>query len=309
MKRVSKNTSSVDLHGKRCFIGADVHKRSYHVSILAEDGSRKEFVTAADPDLLLNTLLVKMNVEVIALAYETGPTGYALAWACQEAGIAVVVAPSSRIPRPIAPSGKTDKLDCMKLANLLAKGMLKSIAIPDRDDFAFRELYRRSRQLTQSRAKLKQEIKAFLLKNAIPEPIGLKSWTQASLEELTQMPLPTLLRATLDSFLEELRSLNRHIATVKNALAKGAKETGKAASVAKLQTIPGVGPVIAYTFTAEIFRPERFERSAQIGAYAGLAPIVKQSGNSKSTARLRSVGQKHLRCALVEGAWIWMQKD
>ena len=60
---------------------------------------------------------------------------------------------------------------------------------------------------------------------------------------------------------------------------------------------------IAHTFTSEIFRPERFKRSEDIGAYVGLAPVTSYSGAGKERARLRPVGQRYLRSILVESAW------
>jgi transposase len=37
-------------------------------------------------------------------------------------------------------------------------------------------------------------------------------------------------------------------------------------------SVPGVGPITALTFTASIEDPRRFERSEDVGAYAGLVP-------------------------------------
>jgi len=301
MKRLSKNIVPVEIQGKRCYVGVDVHKASYYVSVLAEDGARREFSAKADPDALLRGLLGNMGIEIIALAHESGPTGYALAWACQDAGIPVVVAASSRIPRPITVAGKTDRLDCIKLADYLAKGMLQSIAIPDRDDFAFRELNRRKIRLTRSRSKLRQEIKSFLLKNAIPDLPELKRWSNEGLKILREMQLNKALRATLDLLLDELESLSLHISKANMLLKSIACEHQKCQIISNLQTVPGVGEVISYTFATEIFQAQRFETKEQVSSYAGLAPQVKQSGESKARSRLRSVGQKHLRCALTEG--------
>lgn len=46
-----------------------------------------------------------------------------------------------------------------------------------------------------------------------------------------------------------------------------------------LQSIPGVGPVVATTFALELFRPERFDRPEEVTSYLGLAPVVRYSGN------------------------------
>ncbi|WP_419787922.1 hypothetical protein [Pseudodesulfovibrio sp.] len=50
--------------------------------------------------------------------------------ALEQAGIPVVVAVPSRIPRPIAATNKTDSLDCRKRAEWAASGLICPIFIP-----------------------------------------------------------------------------------------------------------------------------------------------------------------------------------
>ncbi len=130
MKRITQKGKKVDLCGSSCYVGVDVHKTTYYVALLNEDGLRREFSTPADPHGLLSQLK-EMRIEVLSLAHETGPTGFGLAWACQERGVPVLVAAASKISRPVSAGGKSDRLDAMKLAEFLAKGILKSVAIPN----------------------------------------------------------------------------------------------------------------------------------------------------------------------------------
>lgn len=309
MSRISKKQAKVELMGKRCYIGVDVHKATYYVAILTEDGLRKEFSTPAAPDKLINQLLVDMQLDVLGLAHESGPTGYALAWACQEAGIPVVVAASTKIPRPVVAGGKTDRLDCIKLADFLARGMLKGIAIPTREEHGLRELERRRQQLVKSRRIVRQNIKSFLLKNGISEPHGLQSWGKGGIEALRALALSGHLRIALDSCLEEHDFLLRQLAQVRSGLTAALAEQGKMQTVAHLRTVPGVGETVAQTFVAEIFRPERFKRPEEISAYVGLAPITSHSGSGRETARLHKAGYTYLRSILVEAAWHLIGKE
>ena len=291
-----------NFNGKACWVGVDVHKASYAVAVLDEDGQRLEFSTGAEPKNLLLQLL-KMGMSIKALAHESGPTGYGLAWACQEMGIPVLVAAPSRIPRPISKTGKTDRLDSMKLVELLARDMLKGIAIPSREEFTLREMERARQRLVRKRRDARQNIRSFLLRNGLEEPSGLDGWGTASLRALRQMHLPDYLRLSLDSYLEEHESILASLAKITKQLAKAAKEQGYSERIKNLRTIPGVGETIAHTFTCEIFRPERFKRSEDICAYVGLAPITSHSGSGKEKAWLRPVGQRYLRSILVESAW------
>ena len=308
MKRVSRKNQNVDFNGADCYVGVDVHKATYYVAILATDGRRIEFSTPSDPDALLYKLL-STGMNLLALAHETGPTGYGLAWACQEAGIPVVVAASSRIPRPVAASGKTDRLDCIKLATLLAKGTLTSITIPTQEEHSLREIERRRQQMARARAKLRQRIKGFLLKNAIPEPAGLTTWNKSAVNALRELPLSPFLRIALNSYLREHDAVVEHLAYLKRALSEALASQNKQALIGNLRTVPGIGETVANSFVAEIFRPERFTRPEEIAAYVGLAPIVSHSGAGKVKSQLRNTGQGYLRSLLVEAAWVLIAKE
>jgi len=309
MKKVTQNTRKVELKGADCYIGVDVHKLTYYAGLLTSAGQRVEFSCPADPAGFIRQLK-DMGIRILGMAYESGPTGYELAWQCQEAGLPIMVAAASKIPRPIAAGGKTDRLDGRRLAEYLAKGMLKGITIPSREEFSLRELERGRQQLINARKKLRQQIKSFLLKNHIEAPPGLTQWTKSGMEALKRLKFGhSHLRLTMDSYLRQLEFTLQEIEGTKVALSREILSQGKEEQIKNLKTIPGVGDTISHTFTVEIFRPERFDRAEEICAYVGLAPIVSQSGQSKVTARLHRVGQFYLRSILVEAAWILIGKE
>ena len=292
----------VSFDGKACWIGVDVHKVNYAVAILDEDGQQLEFSTPAEPQKFLFQLL-KMGMIIKTLTYESGPTGYGLAWACQEMGIPVLIVAPSRVPRPVSKSGKTDRLDSMKLVEFLARDMLKGIAIPSREEFALREMERVRQGFVKQRRVARQNIRSFLLRNGLEEPPRLNSWGMAAFQVLREMPLPKYLRLSLDSYLEEHANTLASLEKITEQLAQASIEQGHGERIKNLCTIPGVGPTIAHTFTSEIFRPERFKRAEEICAFVGLAPITDHSGSGKEKARIRPVGQRYLRSILVESAW------
>ena len=301
-KQSKEKSGQVNFNGKACWVGVDIHKVNYAVAILDEDGQRLEFSTPAQPKKLL-LQLAAMGMSIKALAYESGPCGYGLAWACQEMGVCVLVVAPSRVPRPVSKTGKTDRLDSMKLVEFLARDMLKGIAVPNSEEFSLREMERVRQRLVKKRRDARQNIRAFLLRNALEEPSCLASWGVAPLHVLREISLPEYLRLSLDIYLEEHAAILASLAKITKQLAKAAIELGHGEQIKNLRTIPGVGVTIAHTFTSEIFRPERFKRAEDICAYVGLAPITSHSGSGKEKAWLRSVGQRYLRSILVEAAW------
>jgi transposase len=204
--------------GRKVWIGVDAHKRSYSVAVYRDDGVMVSWKTAADNDALARQL-TGHDMEVKALVYESGPTGFSLARASRSAGIPVIVAAPSRIIRPVSPTAKTDSLDCRKLAHLAAKDMVRPIAVPSEEEEALRALERRRHQLADGQRKAGQRIKGFLLFHGIAEPEGLERWTIPAVQALEQMSLNEMLREVLDDYLEELRHVRQRILALERKLA------------------------------------------------------------------------------------------
>ena len=70
----------------------------------------------------------------------------------------------------------------------------------------------------------------------------------------------------------------------------------------RLMTVPGVGAVVAITFTAAVDDPARFRRSKDVGAHFGLTPRKYQSGETDRTGRISKVGDAMARSMLFEAA-------
>lgn len=290
------------------FIGIDVHKNSYAIALYRDDGVAHTFVAPASPSDLI-ALLSKNRIPVALIVYEAGPTGFILARALQKAKYPVAVVAPSRMPRAVAPGAKSDRLDCLKLAQYAAKGMLKPIAIPTATQEADRALVRRRLDLAEDIRRVKQRIKSLLLCQNIPEPAGLEHWSLVSQASLKHLVLPDSLRMTLDSLLRELEYLTKEKGIVEKHIAGLAKSQELGQVMECLQTVPGVGLIVAAAFACELFSPERFTRSEEVTSYLGLAPMARQSGESRGRSRICPVGQTRLRSLLVEATWRWLSSD
>ena len=69
-----------------------------------------------------------------------------------------------------------------------------------------------------------------------------------------------------------------------------------------LMTVPGVGPLLAYTIASEIGDIRRFASPKKLTRYTGLCPLVRRSGNRDFRGPLAKNGPKYLRPALIEAA-------
>jgi transposase len=70
----------------------------------------------------------------------------------------------------------------------------------------------------------------------------------------------------------------------------------------RLMTVPGVGPVVAFTFQATVDIPQRFVNSKAVGAHFGLTPRAFSSGETDYTGRISRRGDALMRATLYEAA-------
>ena len=73
-------------------------------------------------------------------------------------------------------------------------------------------------------------------------------------------------------------------------------------------TVPGVGALVAATFTSAVDDPRRFAKSAALGAYFGLTPKKYQSGERDVTGAISKAGDGLVRAALYEAAHIMLTR-
>ncbi len=123
------------------------------------------------------------------------------------------------------------------------------------------------------------------------------------LEELSlEAPWETLLETylkTIDAFTERIASLEEEI-------------EDRAASLPETQllmTIPGVSSYSALLIYAELGEIERFDGSKQTVSFAGLNPVIRESGDSRFEGGISKTGSGDLRWILVQSAHTAVHKS
>src|SRR5690348_1865011 len=88
-------------HQRVRYIGLDVHKATIAVAIAEEAGSPSSYGTIANDPAAVRKLVTRLGGKGVDLqvAYEAGPTGYALHRQLTKMGIACMVVAPSLIPR------------------------------------------------------------------------------------------------------------------------------------------------------------------------------------------------------------------
>ena len=112
--------------GEELFVGIDLHKRTWHVTIQTAD---VELFCGSIPGKweAFHKVLKRYRGCKVTAVYEAGYFGFWLYDRLTEYGVECIITPPSLIPREYGNRVKTDRKDSRKLANLLAKGMLKRV--------------------------------------------------------------------------------------------------------------------------------------------------------------------------------------
>ena len=142
-------------------------------------------------------------------------------------------------------------------------------------------------------------------------PPGAGGWTHEGLASLAALARPLadvgpedLWRGELALELEALAPLEAQVATVETKLDTVAETDQR---VARLRTIPGVGPRLAELLVALFDDPHRFGSGRQVGSYLGLVPRQFQSGAMDRHGRITRHGHPLARALLVEVAWLGLR--
>ena len=113
--------------------------------------------------------------------------------------------------------------------------------------------------------------------------------------------VPEALAVALDPALETIASLTERIRGNDRRLEALSRELYP--ETALLRQVGGVGPITALTFVLVLEDAARFGRSRSVGAYLGLAPGQRHSGESDpQEERISKRGEELLRKLLVQGA-------
>ena len=201
---------------------------------------------------------------------------------------------------------KTDKDDALKLARMAAMGELKPVHMPSEQHREFRSLVKYRKTLDYRINKTKCTIRAWFVNHGITIDAGEKAWcTGRALINSYRKPLDQcsdseLWRGELDYALTQLDLLTAQ----EEQIIKRLELIGKNdARVARIRTIPGVGPRTAEILVACIDDPHRFQNARQVSAYFGLVPKQYQSGQTDRNGRITKRGNPLACTILVECAW------
>ena len=301
------------LKSKGLYIGIDVHKRQWSVSIFTEIIHHKTFSQGPQPEILKSYLDKYFSEYQVYCAYEASKFGFWIQRKFASYGYDCIVVNPADIPTTNKESSeKTDPIDSRKIAKALRAGMLKGIHIPDEQTEGARQLFRYRKRLWSDLVRVKNRIKDKLMFSGIPLPVEYDNpnWSKGFLRWLRQVEFKSKkTKYTLDFLLEQYESVYRHFLKVSIEVRKLQKESRYKTDAKLLRGIPGIGPLTTVQLLIEIEDINRFKNFNHFNGWIGLKPMVHSSGDSDNKGFMTYRSHHGLRSSLVECAWTAVQKD
>lgn len=307
--------TKLDFTGQDFYIGIDVHKKQWNVTILGSEYEHKNMSQPAESKVLSDYLRRNFPGGTYHAVYEAGFSGFGTCRELRELGIKCDVVHAADVPtNDKEKKQKTDRSDSRKLAKMLRDRNFEGIAIPCREIESHRALNRQRFRLVKDTARVKNRVKSLLFQFgiAIPEKYSSASrhWSKSYLEWLRNLPIEeTSLRKVLDNYLVQGEFLRKEVLSVTRQLRKLSQGDYFREALEYLLGIPGVGPITAMWILTELNDIERFPSLDSLCSFVGLVPSMHDSGDRKVTGKLIKRGRRQLKTILIEASWDAVRAD
>jgi len=276
------------------YVGVDLHRRRSVIVRKSPAGEVLETVQIDNDPLTLAGVLAAAGESPEVVLEAT----YGWYWAAD------VLADAGGVVHLAHPLGnnwgnrrvKNDERDATDLVDLLRLGRLAEAYIAPPALRELRELVRHRAKLVALRSGLKAQVHAVLAKEGVTVAVR-DLFGVGGRVLLAEVPLGAAYRARVTSL---LGLIDHFDAEIEQFATKVDVALGDDVGYRAVQTIPGVGPVLAAIFVAEIGDVSRFPGPAQLASWAGLTPRHRESDTHVSRGHITKQGSRLVRWAAVE---------
>ena len=282
------------------YIGLDIHKKSISCCIRQADGTIIEESTLAANRQALDFWISRLPQPWIVGMEATMFTAWVYDHLVSHSGT-VKIAHPAMLKAITASKKKNDRVDAQKISDLLRCNFFPECNMATREIRDRRRVLRYRNLLVRQSVQIKNRVSSMLMETGISynkQKLHQKGYFgQLLKEEGGTMPesMPNLLklsRSTVESLTQMDHQLIRALRS----------DDVLASRVARLQTIPGVGPILSLTWALEIGDVTRFKTVKSAVSYCGLCGDEQSSAGKTQRTPISKQRNKHLQTVLVEAA-------
>lgn len=275
-------------------VGIDLAKRVFHLHGAGADGSvvfRKKLSRAQVLPFLAEHPKAIAAMEACASAHQWGREIGAL-------GHEAKLIPPTYV-KPFVKRQKNDAADAEAIAEAAARPTMRFVPVKTCDQQARAMLFRTRDLLIRQRTQLINALRGHLAEHGIVAPQGRVHVKRLVAALQDDDGLPDMVRDLGAMYMEQIEALNDRIAKLDKTVRDAAR---KEALTARLQTMPGLGPITAMAI--ESFAPamESFRSGRDFAAWIGLVPRQHSTGGKQRLGKTSKMGQRDIRRHLISGA-------
>jgi transposase len=193
---------------------------------------------------------------------------------------------------------KTDRVDADRLARFWLQGKFPECYLATPEVRQIRERVRYRMALAHSRTEIKNRIHAILHRQGILHNFS-DLFGKRGKAFLRRLSLPAATHYVLDRSLVMLEGVETLLVDVEQWMERNLVEDNV---VKILETIPGIGLILAHVIRAEVGELGRFATRQKFTAYCGLAPMADDSAEREGFRHISPFCNHTLRWAFIEAA-------
>ncbi len=203
--------------------------------------------------------------------------------------------------KPYVKRSKNDAADAAAICEAVTRPTMRFVSVKSMEQQSVLMLHRTRELLVRQRTMLINAIRAHMAEFGIVAPVGVPQVKKllGIIADTDDARLPPIARTCLESLVRQFLSLHEEIALAEKQIHAWHRSS---AVSRRLETIPGIGPIIASALTATITDPEVFRNGRELAAWIGLVPRQNSTGGKERLGRISKQGDQYLRWLLVAGA-------
>src|SRR5919106_1270072 len=286
------------------YAGIDVSLEQSSVCVVDGIGRIvREAKVASEPEALMR-FLGQLGLVVTRIGLEAGPLSQWLHAGLTQAGLEVVLLETRQVKAALsAMVVKTDRKDARGIAQLLRMGWFRPVHCKSPRAQEVRALLVGRKLLQGKLLDVELSIRGILRGFGLKLGEVSRGRFAARVRELVAGQ--PMLERVVEPMLRAREVLRTEYQVLHRAVLAIVRED---AVCRRLMGVPGVGPLVAITFTSAVDDPARFRRSRAVGAHFGLTPKKYQSGETDVTGGVSKMGDTMVRTALYEAVNVMLTR-
>lgn len=205
-----------------------------------------------------------------------------------------------RYVKPFVKRHKNDANDAEAIVEAATRPTMRFVAVKTQAQQERAIVFRAREQLVNQRTELVNTLRAHLYEFGYIAPVGIHHMSR--IEEIVAdetADIPPAVREICRDLIERIADLTIRTDNLKKHIDTISRE---AETTRRLQTMPGVGPILSLAIEAFAPPMESFRRGRDFAAWLGLVPLQKSTGGKQRLGKMSKMGQRDIRRLLIVGA-------